>query len=235
MNLSDMKLKYYYNQIPGGDQWRNNLIYTSLINENQTVFVQHYVNDSDYHKGMNEVIDPTLMESKWNREVVYLTNMSINYPDLVPKILDINFSERKLYLEIDGPDLWQRSLENNNCSFDDILPDWQEQMLTIVDAHNKLGFYKYSMHPSSYFIVNGKLKSINYFFAHSARENTITIESFLSHISQNRRKELVKYSESLGIDWQTPTDLKVIQRLCWDSFRTNYPADFIEKAIECIK
>ena len=230
-----MKLKYYYNQIPGGDQWRNNLIYTSLINEDQTVFVQHYVNDSEYHKGMNEVIDPALMNDKWTRELCWLNHMALHHPELIPKILDIDLVEKKIYFEIDGPDLWQRSLENNNCSFDDILPNWQDQMLTIIKTHHNLGLYKYSMHPSSYFIVNDKLKSINYFFAHHETEKTITIESFLSHISQNRRKELVKYSGSLGIDWQTPTDLKVIQRLCWDSFRTNYPADFIEKAIACIK
>jgi hypothetical protein len=220
---------YYYNQVPGELPWRNNLIYTSLISDDKKTFVQWYVNDSEYHQGQNQVVDPNLMEEKWLREVNYLTQMRNAYPDLVPKIINIDLTARKLYLEIDGPDLWQRSLDSN-CSFDEILPDWQEQMLAIIQAHKDLGIYKYSLHPSSYFIVNGKLKSINYFFCYRDLDGPITINSFLSHISENRRIELRKQSQAMGIDWDAPTSLKEIQLLAFESFSNNYPRDFIEKA-----
>lgn len=228
-----MKYDYYYNQVPGQEPWRNNLIYTSLISEDKKVFVQWYHNDSEYHKGQNQVVDPTLMNDKWARELCYLNHMATWAPECIPKILDIDLIEKKIYLEIDGVDFWQRSLDGN-CSFDEVLPDWQEQMLTIIKIHHDLKMYKYSMHPSSYFIVDGKLKSINYFFAYDFDNGPISIADHLSHIHTNRQEQMKKYTDSLGISWTDPQPLDLLEQLCWDSFSNMYPADFIEKA-KCIK
>jgi len=222
--------EYYYNQIPGGEPWRNNLVYTSLVNKDKTVFCQWFNNDSEYHKGMNQV-DPALMKDKWQREMHFLSNMAWHNPDMVPKIREVNVPERKIYLEIDGPDLWQRSL-NRACDFDAVLPDWQEQMLAILQAHKDLGWYKISLHPNSYFIVDGKLKSINYFFTYDDKEAPITVNSFLSHISEGRRIELKKHSDAMGIDWDKPAPIKDIQMLAFNSFSADYPKEFIERAKE---
>jgi len=224
-----MDLEYYYNNVPGEGLCRNNLIYTSLMSLDRKVFCQHYINDSEYHAGKNQVVNQDLMDSKWNREICYLTLMSEYYPDFVPKIIEIDIPERKIFLEIDGVDFWQQSLDKN-CSFDEILPDWQEQMLAIIRAYKDLGWYKYSMHPSSYFIVNGKLKSINYFFTYSADEGPISLKDHESHISLNRQQQMRDYVKTIGVSWNDPEPLDVLQKLCFDSFRTNYPADFIEKA-----
>lgn len=228
-----MKYDYYYNQVPGQEPWRNNLIYTSLISQDKKVFVQWYHNDSEYHKGQNQVVDPALMNDKWARELCYLNHMATWHPESIPKILDIDLIEKKIYLEIDGVDFWQRSLDGN-CSFDDVLPDWQDQMLEIVAKHHDLRMYKYSMHPSSYFVVDGKLKSINYFFAYGFDEGPISIADHLSHIHTNRQEQMKKYTDSLGISWTEPQPLDLLEQLCWDSFSNMYPADFIEKA-KCIK
>ncbi len=59
-------------------------------------------------------------------------------------------------------DFWQEHFDKK-CMYDQVLPDWQEQMLLIFQSHKTLGLWKYSLHPSSYFIVDGQLKSINYF------------------------------------------------------------------------
>lgn len=228
-------MNYYYNQKQGESPWRNNLIYTSLMNNDQTVFTQWYHNDSEYHQGMNEVVDPALMQEKWHREVNFFMQMHENYPNLVPEIQSLNYAEQKLSLHVDGPDLWQRSLNQNECPFNEILPNWEEQMLEVVQAHKDLGLYKFSMHPNSYFIVNGKLKSINYFFTYDASEETVRIKDFISHISHNRRKELIEHSAKRGIQWDQPTSLLDIQLLAFDSFRSNYPDSFINKAQEIYK
>lgn len=224
-----MNYEYYYNQKQGETPWRNNLIYTSLISEDKKVFVQHYVNDSEYHKGKNQVVDPSLMEDKWNRELKYLQIMRGAFSHLVPKVLDIDYNQRKIYLEIDGVDLWQQSMDNN-CSFDLILPDWKDQMLDIIQAHKDLNLYKFSMHPSSYFIVNGRLKSINYFFTYHESESPISLKDHQSHISEQRQIQMRKIVESLGISWENPESLTVLQDLCFESFSTNYPRDFIDQA-----
>lgn len=228
-----MKYDYYYNQVPGQEPWRNNLIYTSLISEDKKTFVQWYHNDSEYHKGQNQVVNQDLMQSKWEREVEYLTLVKSAFTHVTPTILDIDYTERKIYLEIDGPDFWQLSLDRQ-CSFDLILPNWQEQMFRIVQAHRMLGLYKYSMHPSSYFIVEGQLRSINYFFCYHENEGPISIKDHLSHIHSNRQQEMKQYTDSKGISWTEPQPLDILQELCWDSFSNMYPADFIEK-VKCIK
>lgn len=228
-----MSYEYYYNNVPGEGQSRNNLIYTSLISHDKKTFVQWYTTESDYHKGQNEVVDPKLMKEKFHRELHYLSNMAWHNPDMVPKIKEVNIPEQKIYLEIDGLDFWNRA----NCTtenYDSVLPDWQDQMCAIVQAHKTRGWHKYSMHPSSYFVVDGKLKSINYFFTYHTDEKNISISEVESHIHSNRQTEMRKHLESLGIDWNTPQPWEVMDQLCWESFRKNYPADFIER-VKCIK
>lgn len=222
--------EYYWNDVPGVGLCRNNLIYTSLANKELTTFVQWYHNDGEYHKGQNQIVNPELMEAKWLREVNYITQMRNAYPDLIPKILKIDLDEKKLHLEIDGLDFWNRAgcLTEN---YDKVLPDWQDQMLEIIKAHKSLGIHKYSMHPSSYFIVDGKLKSINYFFAYRNDEPLISIADVQSHIYSTRQDEMRKHLETLGIDWNEPQPWETLDKLCWNSFRTNYPEDFIERVL----
>ncbi len=228
-----MQYEYYYNNVPGHGLCRNNLIYTSLISTDKKIFVQWYHNDTEYHQGQNQIVDPSQMEEKWLREVNYLTQMRNAFPELIPKITKIDLEAKKIYLEVDGPDFWEMAgcdVEN----YSKVLPDWQDQMLEIIKAHKSLGLHKYSMHPSSYFVVNGKLKSINYFFTYRSSEPNISIADVESHIYSSRQHEMRKHLDSLGIDWNTPQPWSVFDTLCWESFRSNYPADFIEKA-KCIK
>lgn len=223
-----MKFNYYYNNVPEHGLCRNNLIYTSLISEDQKTFVQWYYNDTEYHKGQNQVVDPAKMEEKWLREVNYLTQMRNRHPELVPVIQKIDLDTRKIYLEIDGPDFWELS-GCDMLNYDKVLPNWQDQMLNIIRAHKILGLHKYSMHPSSYFVIDGKLKSINYFFTYRNTEPNISIQDVESHIYSTRQDEIRKHLDKLGIEWDKPQPWEVMDRLCWASFSTNYPADFIEK------
>ena len=229
----DKKFHYYYNNVPGNGPCRNNLIYTSLMSEDSKVFVQWYHNDSEYHQGKNQVVDSSKMEEKWLREVNYLTQMRNAYPELVPKIIKIDLEARKLYLEVDGPDFWERA-GCDMSNYDSVLSDWQDQMLEIIKTHKKLGWHKYSMHPSSYFVVDGKLKSINYFFTYNSREAIISINEVESHIYSTRQDEMRKHLATLGIEWDKPQPWDLMDQLCWESFRTNYPDNFIEK-VKCLK
>jgi hypothetical protein len=224
-----MKYSYYYNTTPENGQVRNNLVYTSLISDDQKTFVKWFHNDTAYHNGMNLVVDPALMEAKWQRELRYITLMNDFYPEHIPVIKDINHSEKKIYFQIDGYDFWQQHYDKQ-CSYDQVLPDWQEQMLSIVQAHKQLGLYKYSMHPSSYFIVDGKLKSINYFFAYHEAEEPVTLGEHKSHISLERIEKLEKIMESMNLTWDSIVPFCDIQMLCFESFKSNYPEDFIERA-----
>jgi len=223
--------EYYYNDVPGKGLCRNNLIYTSLINKDRSIFCQWYHNDTDYHRGQNQIVDPSLMEEKWLREVNYITQMRNVFPDLVPKIINIDLEARKLYFEIEGPDFWQLAGPDKQ-DYDSVLPNWREQMFEIFKAHKTLGIYKYSLHPSSYFVVDGKLKSINYFFCYRDTDKPISLRSVMSHISEDRQADLLPKMKAAGIEVDQPTSFKDIQLLAFESFKTNFPADFME---ECKK
>ena len=228
-----INFEYYYNNVPGSGPCRNNLIYTSLISEDKKTFVQWYFNDTLYHKDQNQVVDPSKMEEKWLRELNFLTQMRNAYPDLVPVIKNIDLDNQKLYLEINGPDFWEQA-GCDHLNFDKVLPDWQDQMIEIIKAHKSLGLHKYSMHPSSYFVVDGKLKSINYFFTYRKTEPHISIAEVESHIYSTRQDEMRKHLDRLGIEWDKPQPWKIMDELCWASFSNNYPKEFIER-VRCIK
>ena len=226
-----MSYDYYWNDIPGEGKCRNNLIYTSLMRDDTLMFCQWFYNDNVYHKGQNQVVDPELMEEKWLREVKYTQLMTEAYPQHVPVIDTIDYIDQKLYLEVEGIDFWNRA----NCTvenYDSVLPNWQEQMLEILQAYKDLGIYKYSLHPSSYFIVDGKLKSFNHFFCYHESEGPITIADHASHIYSTRQEIMRKQIETMGISWDEPESLNTLQQLCFQSFRKNYTDDFIDAAKE---
>jgi hypothetical protein len=223
-----MNFEYYYNDVPGKGLCRNNLIYTSLISKDKEIFCQWYHNDTTYHKGMNKVIDPNLMEEKWSREVKYLTLMAKHYPQHVPEILDINETEQKIYLRVQGPDMWERA----GCigtDYSSVIPDWQEQIIEIEEAHKSLEFHKFSFHPSSYFLIDGKLKCINYFFCYDYSENVLRFKDIESHISEDRLESAYALFKKNGIDVSQPMPLNNVQKLVFESFRSNYSSDFIQR------
>ena len=222
-------MNYYYNNVPGKGKCRNNLIYTSLISEDKKTFCQWYYNDQGYHGGHNQVVDAALMNEKFQREIKFLRTMHLHYPEHVPNF-SIDEKDRKIYLEIDGPDIWELA-GCTGTDYSHVLPDWQDQIVEILKAHKSLGLHKYSVHPSSYFLVNGKLKSMNYFFTYHKDEPLISIADVESHIYSTRQDEMQKHLQTLGIEWNTPQSWNTMDTLCWNSFRTNYSKEFINKAL----
>lgn len=225
------EFEYYYNNVPGKGLCRNNLIYTSLISKDRKTFCQWYHNDSDYHKGMNQVVDPRLMNEKWQREKQFLCIMAANYPEHVPEILDIDDVNQKIYLKINGTDMWDQA----GCTGKDystVLRDWDTQMLEIIQAHNDLGIYKISMHPSSYFPVDGKLKSINYFFCYTDDDKKVKMTEVLSHISHNRQQDLIPKMKAMGLNFDSEMTFTQFQHVAFETFKLNFSESVMEKAKE---
>lgn len=223
-----MDYMLYYNNVPGKGRCRNNLIYTSLISTDKTVFCQYYWNDPAYHKGMNKVVDPNLMHDKWCRDLKFSNIMVYKKPEIVPKLFNVDLKTKKLCWRIQGADFW----EQTGCTqdFGSVLPDWQDQMLDILAAYRELGIWKYSLHPSSYFVINGRLKSINHFFCYEDTEEEICIADCLSHISDDRLSQLMPMVKANGLDVNKPVPFSVLGHLALDSFADSYPSDFIAKA-----
>jgi hypothetical protein len=160
--------------------------------------------------------------------------MARHYPQHVPTIDTVDHINKKIYFDIDGTDFWEHS-QCSQKNYDSVLPNWREQMLDIIQAHASLGIYKYSMHPSSYFVVDGKLKSINYFFSYDSSDEKISLTDVMSHISINRRNDLLPKMANLGIEINKPATFFDIQMLAFESFKTDFPADVMDKACSIYK
>jgi hypothetical protein len=80
--------------------------------------------------------------------------------------------------------------------------------------------------------VDGQLKSFNYFFCYNRISAPISLRSVMSHISEDRQADLFPKMAALGIDVDAPTPHDQIQQLAFESFKTNFPADFMD---ECKK
>ena len=52
----------------------------------------------------------------------------------------------------------------------------------------------------------------------------------MSHISKDRQADLFPKMEEAGIDVDAPTNHQKIQLLAFDSFKTNFPDEVMEKA-----
>ena len=115
------------------------------------------------------------------------------------------------------------------------MPRWQEEMLYMLETHKKLGIYKYSLHPSSYWVIDGELRNVNYFFAYNEDEAPITVQEHLSHISKERQKELMPKMKKMRIKATKSYSFHKLQILCLESFRNVYPDSFIDKAISIYK
>lgn len=224
-----MNFNYYYNNVPGKGLCRNNLIYTSLISSDKKTFCQWYHNDKIYHYGENKVVDESLMIEKWSREIRFLTRMSENYPHLIPEIQDIDYKNKKIFLKIDGNDFWEAS-EHSSKNYQVVLSNWEDQLLEIIKAHEQLGIYKYSLHPSSYFVVNNQLKSINYFFCYDFNEQDLELQEVFSHISDERLQKLYPIMNMLEIDPYQKTSLAKIQNLAFETFKSDFPSTTMNTA-----
>ena len=225
----NIDFEYYYNNVPSKGLCRNNLIYTSLMSKNQDVFCQWYYNDEKYHGGQNEVVDIALMGDKWRREMHYYYTFQRTHKEHVLDILDLDYITRKAYYKIQSPDFWELS-RCDSKNFDSVLPDWRDQMHKILFDLRKEKLWKFSLHPSSYFIVDGKLKTTNFFFCYNDKEYGFAVSDILSHISQDRRKHLYPTMEKHNIIVDEIAPFKKLSLLALDSFSDCYDQEFINKA-----
>ena len=66
-------------------------------------------------------------------------------------------------------------------------------------------------------------------------ENKINVRDHLSHISNDRKVIVYEQMKAMNIDVNSPVSFDKAQLLCFESFRNNYPDDFIDQAISIYK
>jgi hypothetical protein len=216
--------EYYYNNVPDKGLCRNNLVYTSLIDRKNNFFKIRYKTDQLYHNG--ECLSQHVLDKKWKKELVFSV-----YNNTCLEIESIDIQKQEIVFYIEGDDFWQQA----NCNVENyskVVPDWEEQMLDILQSIRSQGFWKFSLHPSSYFIIEGKLRTINHFFCYQDNEPNIPTTEVLDHISEDRKNKLFNYYKENNIDIHTKLPYTEYAKICLESFRANYTDSFIDKAKE---
>jgi hypothetical protein len=138
-------------------------------------------------------------------------------------------SNRKIFLEWHGDDFYMQGLKAGG--YDNVLPDWQEQWRTRIKQMWSANIVKISLHPNSWVAHEGTLIPFNWFYSYDMDE-TAVIRDMLKQISPARQAKMQIELDKVGLELDTPYPIKDLQVVAFNSFRTNYPSDLIDKIIQ---
>ncbi len=229
-NLSNWE--YYYNEEPG-DRYRANLVYTAYVSPDKKTLCMKFIRDLGYHKDPieNHAWTEELLEERFRRELKFY-NLAKNYTP-VAEIVDVDESTRSIFINWPGDDFYMMGYRS---SYQNILPDWKEQIKKRFTEMWGAGILKFSIHPNSWLLFDdGILRPFNWFFTFSDIEESKSINDFMIQISDSRRESLGPILESNGWNLDTKYNLTELQNISLESFRKNYPDDLINDLKEIKK
>ena len=219
---------YYWNE-EQGDRFRANLVYTAYVSPDQNTFCMSFHRDPAYHSNLeeNKLWTEELLTERFNREISFYEKAKAVMP--VADVLDIDIAKREIYLRWPKDDFYMMGYR---ASYDQVLPNWQYQMKERFQQMWELGILKFSMHPNSWIVYEDNiLRPINWFFTFDKNEEDKSIADYLIQLSDSRQDKLGPILESSGIDINKKYDLKILQAICFESFRHNYPSDLIDQLL----
>jgi len=194
--------------------------YEPLLNPEENILCYNFTEHNNY---CNKVLKTDTCEFFFQREIEALERFeSFGW---CPKLIDVEYNNRKIYIEFSN-NLINHVMQKNTQS----MHYYKKSAITVIKAHKQLGIYKYSLHPSSYFVVNNQLKSINYFFCYNFNEQDLELQEVFSHISDERLKKLYPLMDTLEIDPYQKTSLAKIQELAFETFKSDFPSSTMDTA-----
>lgn len=215
-----------------GQEWvRQNLVYTPYVSPDKKTLCMSFNRNPYYHvwEEENALWTDEKLNERFAREVTfYDVARAAGIPIL--KIKDIDNSKREIYIEWHGDDFLMQGI--NGGGYDKVLPDWKAQWSDRVHEMWAAGIYKFSLHPNSWVAVDGVLTPYNWFFSFFKDEPKLKISDLLIQISIQRQDKLKLMLDHYNMDLDTPYDVRTIQIICFNSFRSNYPESLIDQIIK---
>ncbi len=223
---------YYWNEEPG-DRFRANLVYTAYISSDRKTLCMSFNRDINYHSNLEEntLWTEELLTERFRRELKFYNKAAGKIP--VAGLLDIDENNRKIYMKFPGDDFYMMGYKS---SYDQVLPNWREQITERFKEMWSLGILKFSMHPNSWIVYDdGILRPINWFFTFEEREPEKSISEYLIQLSDSRQDKLKPLLEKFNIDIEKKYQLWDLQNICFESFRHNYPSELIDSLLSIKK
>ena len=221
----------YYN-LEDGEKVRANLVYTPYVSPDGNIFCMSFNRDLRYHNSVeeNSAWDDVLLDERYAREIKFRMLVEGHLPTL--KVLKTNSVNRTIQLEWHGDDFYMQAIKAG--SYEAVLPDWKKQWKDRMLTMWKLGIRKMSLHPNSWTVVDGTLVPFNWFFCYNDTD-MLSIKQVIMQISQGRQQKLIEFLKNRDMNIETPYSVNVLQEITLHSFRSNYPQDLIDTALEELK
>jgi hypothetical protein len=183
----------------------SNLIYTPLINPENTILCMNFDHTHPYqNEGVKEHLPSRpyyteeMVKFFFEREVKYLEIFKNKI--WAPTILDVDFADQKIFLQ------WPGKNCNQSCfgggDLDSECPNWKDQMTDIIkDIYND-GYYKITLYPHCYFIEGGILKTMDFYGCIEQQDPYIDFEKVkgLINVSAHRFEEALDERKRLNIE-----------------------------------
>jgi len=158
MNTSNWK--YYYKRTAIHDIASSNMLYSPLMNSDKNILCKHYCIDEDY-QGVQPGMTQEIVDFFYEREVQFLEKLQ--HLNCTPKLLEIDRANNKVFIEWNTETLAQIIFDPSR-SIDNELPNWKDQLYSIVKELKDSGHYKLALYPHCFFInKDGVLKTIDYY------------------------------------------------------------------------
>jgi len=224
-----MQWDHYYN-LENGKLVRANLVYTPYVSFDKKTFCMSFNRDPEYHKYPEEEVQWTTQDlvTRFEREIKFREKASAVLPTLAVK--DIDITRRKIFLEWYGDDFYMQAIKHNG--YDNVLPDWKEQWISLIKTMQSNGIIKFSLHPNSWTVKDGTLIPFNWFYTYDCNEPPVVIRDMLKQISIGRQKKLRLELEKAGFTLDTPYSVIELQKIAFNSFRSNYPKELIDDILQ---
>jgi hypothetical protein len=208
--MDNTNWNYYYKICMTGELTESNLLYTPTVNPEGTIMCMHYGNDTVYRKD-GPILSEELIDWFFEREVKFLKELS--YLDSTPKIYEIDYANRKIFIEWNKETLSQ-IVNDPSRSLDNELRNWQEQLENMLVNFKKHECYKMSLYPHCFYISkNGTLKTIDYYSVVPYSERFIERKIIESIIGTEGAYRFDHSTDSGQIDFKKFFEITLTQHL----------------------
>lgn len=163
-----------------------NMLYTPYISDDGKTLCMWY-DETNPYQYENKELSKELTDFFYEREIKYLKLLQ-SYK-WAPKIIDIDEKNNRVYIEFNGETLNHITM-NPNRSLEQELPNWKEQMFSMLKDVDTAGYYKLALYPHCFFIDDDKqLKTIDFYSViekNDCRIERSKIEGIIGSQSTNR-------------------------------------------------
>lgn len=162
--------EYFYKvDYRGGHKVTTNMLYTPSVNLDRTLMCMLWDETHPYQEE-NTRLTKELVDFFFERELVHLNKFQKF--DWAARLIEVDHDNRKIFIEFTG-ETFNDILSNPDRSLDLECPTWKEQIFKILQDIVSAGYYKMALYPHCFFLVNGQVKTFDFYSCISKEERYI--------------------------------------------------------------